>query len=65
MKNFYSNKKSFFGICILACVLLMAGCGSTSENQSANQREDTIFDNKAEVFIGSLKLFAAQGNFDL
>lgn len=43
----------------------MAGCGSTSENQSANQREDTIFDNKAEVFIGTLKLYAAQGNFDL
>lgn len=43
----------------------MAGCGSTSENQSANQREETIFDNTAEAFIGTLKIFAANGNFDL
>ena len=54
-------KKVFLGIFMLSCLIFTIGCGNVSENQ----REETIFDNKAEALIGNLKLFAAHGNFNL
>lgn len=46
---------------MLSFLFFTIGCGNVSENQ----REETIFDNKAETLIGNLKLFAAHGNFNL
>ena len=53
--------KVFLGLFMLLCLSFSIGCGNTAENQ----REEAIFDNKAEALIGNLKIFAARGNFDL
>lgn len=58
---FMNMRKTFLGIVMLVCLSFSIGCGNTADNQ----REEAIFDNKAEVLIGNLKMFAARGNFDL
>ena len=57
--NFY--EESFYRHFYTRFLFFTIGCGNVSENQ----REETIFDNKAEALIGNLKLFAARGNFNL
>lgn len=57
---FMNMRKTFLGIVMLVCLSFSIGCGNTAQNQ----REEAIFDNKAEVLIGNLKMFAARGNFD-
>lgn len=54
-------RKIFFGMFVTAILFFTIGCGTMAENQ----REETIFDGKAEALIGNLKIFAAQGNFNL
>ena len=58
---FMNMLKAFLGLFMLVCLSFSIGCGKTAENQ----REEAIFDNKAEALIGNLKIFAARGNFDL
>ena len=54
-------KKNFLGIFIATLLIFTIGCGSVSENQ----REEPIFAGKADALIGNLKIFAANGNFEL
>lgn len=54
-------KRNFLGILMLTLLFFMVGCGGTEESQ----REETIFDGKAETLIGNLKVMAASGNFNL
>ena len=54
-------KKNFLGIFMATLLIFTIGCGSVSENQ----REEPIFAGKADALIGNLKIFAANGNFEL
>ena len=53
--------RKIFLMFMTAILFFAIGCGTVTENQ----REETIFDGKAEALIGNLKLFAAHGNFNL